>query len=108
MRAKRALDRLSLLVAPRANVSRDGAVRSVVVEQVVVDDVVVLAPGDQLVADGTLLSATDLRLDESILTGESEPARHAAGDPVRSGAFVVEGTAAYRVTAVGERASPHV
>jgi cation-transporting ATPase E len=73
------------------------------VEEVVVDDVVVVAPGDQLVADGVVLSAADLRIDESILTGESEPARRAVGDEVRSGAFVVEGTAAYRVTAVGER-----
>ncbi len=55
-----------------------------------------------MIADGTVLAAADLRLDESILTGESEPARRAVGDEVRSGAFVVEGTGAYRVTAVGE------
>jgi cation-transporting ATPase E len=64
VRAKRALDRLSLLVAPRATVTREGANRSVPVEQVVVDDVVVLAAGDQMVTDGTLLDASDLRLDE--------------------------------------------
>jgi magnesium-transporting ATPase (P-type) len=103
VRAKRALDRLSLLVAPHATVSRDGATRPIPLEQLVVDDVVVLAPGDQLVADGTVLSAADLRLDESILTGESEPASHRPEDVVHSGAFVVEGTAAYRVTAVGEQ-----
>jgi magnesium-transporting ATPase (P-type) len=101
VRAKRALDRLSLLVAPHANVRRDGAVGQVAVEQVVVDDLVLLAPGDKLVADGVLLTASDLRLDESILTEESEPARHVDGDEVRSGAFVVEGTGVYRVTAVG-------
>jgi magnesium-transporting ATPase (P-type) len=103
VRAKRALDRLSLLVAPQATVTREGARRSVPVAEVVTDDVVVLAPGDQLVADGTLLSASDLRLDESILTGESEPVMHTRGDQVHSGAFVVEGTAAYRVTAVGDQ-----
>ena len=102
VRAKRALDRLSLLVAPHANVRRDGAVQKIEVEQVVVDDVVVVAPGDQVIADGTVLTAADLRLDESILTGESVPARRAAGEAVRSGAFVVEGTGAYRVTAVGQ------
>ena len=102
VRAKRALDRLSLLVAPHANVRRDGAVRTVDVEQVVVDDVVMVAPGDQVIADGTVLTASDLGLDESILTGESEPARRGVGEEVRSGAFVVEGTGAYRVTAVGE------
>jgi cation-transporting P-type ATPase E len=102
VRAKRALDRLSLLVAPHANVRRDGVVHKVEVEQVVVDDLVLLGPGDQVIADGTVLSAADLRIDESILTGESEPARRANGEEVRSGAFVVEGTGAYRVTAVGE------
>ena len=102
VRAKRALDRLSLLVAPHATVRRDGAVRTVEVEQVVADDVALLAPGDQVIADGTLLTAADLRLDESILTGESEPARRGVGEAVRSGAFVVEGTGAYHVTAVGE------
>jgi magnesium-transporting ATPase (P-type) len=102
VRAKRALDRLSLLVAPRAKVRRDGALREIDVEDVVVDDIVVLAPGDQVVADGTLLTASDLHLDESVLTGESEPARRDAGQQVRSGAFAVEGTGVYRVTAVGD------
>ena len=53
-------------------------------------------------SDGTLLAATDLRLDESILTGESATADRAAGDAVLSGAFVMEGAGVYRVTAVGE------
>ena len=102
VRAKRALDRLSLLVAPSATVKRDGRTRPLPLEELVVDDVVLVQPGDQLIADGTLVSATDLRLDQSILTGESEPVGHGAGDAVLSGAFVVEGTGAYRVTAVRE------
>jgi cation-transporting ATPase E len=102
VRAKRALDRLSLLVAPSARVLRDGVVRLAPVEQLVVDDVVLLEPGDQVAADGRLLSAGDLRLDESVLSGESEPASRAAGEDVRSGAFVVEGFGAYAVSAVGE------
>jgi P-type E1-E2 ATPase len=102
VRAKRALDRLSLLVAPSARVRRDGQVRELPPERLVVDDVVVVQPGDQLIADGTLLSATDLHLDESVLTGESKPARHVGGDAVLSGAFVVEGTGTYRITAVGQ------
>lgn len=101
VRAKRALDRLSLLVAPRASVRRDGSVGPVAVEQLVVDDLVVLAAGDQVVADGTLVAATGLHLDEAILSGESEAAQRDAGDSIRSGAFVVEGTGAYRVTALG-------
>jgi cation-transporting P-type ATPase E len=102
VRAKRALDRLSLLVAPSATVNRDGRARPLPLEELVVDDVVLVQPGDQLIADGTLVSATDLRLDQSILTGESEPVGRGAGDAVLSGAFVVEGTGAYRVTAVRE------
>jgi cation-transporting P-type ATPase E len=101
VKAKRALDRLSLLVAPKARVRRGGAVRDVGVDEVVVDDVVLLEPGDQVVADGRLLSAADLRVDESILTGESEPAARGAGEELRSGAFVSEGTGAYEVTATG-------
>jgi cation-transporting P-type ATPase E len=101
VRAKRALDRLSLLVVPAARVRRDGVVRPLSVEQVVVGDVVMLEPGDQVVADGGLVVARDLRLDESILSGESVPARRDVGEEVRSGAFAVEGTGAYEVSAVG-------
>jgi cation-transporting P-type ATPase E len=100
VRAKRALDRLSLLVAPHARVKRDGAVRQLAVGEVVVGDVVMLEPGDQVIADGRLLAASDLRLDESILSGESETV-DAVGEGVRSGAFVAEGTGGYEVTAVG-------
>ncbi len=103
VRAKRALDRLSLLVAPQVTVCREGATRKVATEEVVRDDVVMLAPGDQLVADGALVAANHLQLDEAVLTGESTPVPHDAGDQIRSGAFVVEGTGAYQVTAVGEQ-----
>jgi magnesium-transporting ATPase (P-type) len=101
VRAKRALDRLSLLVAPMGRVRRDGIEREVPLGELVVGDLVLLGPGDQVVADGRLVAATDLRLDESILTGESRPTAHASGDPIRSGAFVVEGVGSFEVTAVG-------
>ena len=101
VRAKRALDRLSRLVAPQARVIRKGSGRQLAVDDVVVGDVVMLEPGDQLIADGRLLAASDLRLDESILTGESEPAHRTVGEEVRSGAFAVEGAGAMGVTAVG-------
>jgi len=100
-RAKRQLDRLAALVAPHARVERSGTERTVAVEQVVVGDVVKLAAGDQVVADGTLLAASGLRLDESILTGESEPVRRQDGEEVLSGGFVTEGSGAFQVTAVG-------
>jgi len=99
--AKRQLDRLAALVAPHARVERGGVERTVAVEEVVVGDLVMLEPGDQVVADGTVVTASGLRLDESILTGESEPIRREVDEEVRSGAFAIEGTGAYRVTAVG-------
>jgi cation-transporting P-type ATPase E len=101
VRAKRALDRLSALVAPHATVVRDGEASQVPVENVVVGDLVRVGPGDQVVADGSLQSADWLRLDESILTGESRPVARTAGDDVRSGSFVVEGVGEYLVSAVG-------
>jgi magnesium-transporting ATPase (P-type) len=101
IRSKRALDRLAALVAPEATVVRDGAARRVPVEQVVVGDVVRVAAGDQVVADGTVATSDGLALDESNLTGESELVVHGAGDTVWSGSFVVEGAALFEATAVG-------
>jgi cation-transporting P-type ATPase E len=101
VRAKRALDRLSALVAPQATVIRDGRARPVAVEEVVVGDLVRVGPGDQIVADGTLEQAETLRVDESILTGESEPIPRSPGDDVRSGSFAVEGVGVFTVDAVG-------
>ena len=101
IRSKRALDRLAALVAPVAVVVRDGVDRRVPVEDVVVGDLVRLAPGDQVVADGTVVSTDGLALDESNLTGESESAVRGRGEPVWSGSFVAEGEALFEVTAVG-------
>ncbi len=101
LRAKRALDRLAALVVPTATVVRDGRERELPVEEVLVGDVVRLAPGDQVVADGELVEAQGLALDESILTGESVTVARGEGEVVRSGSFAVEGAAAYVVSAVG-------
>ncbi|HZB22840.1 MAG TPA: hypothetical protein VE444_03260, partial [Gaiellaceae bacterium] len=92
VRAKRALDELAELVAPTANVVRDGEPRRLAVEKVVEGDLVLLAPGDGVVADGVVERARTLAVDESILTGESRPVARRHGDVVRSGSFVVEGT----------------
>lgn len=104
LRAKRTLDRLALITAPRATVIRDGTPTEVAVADVVLDDVVALGPGDQLVVDGEVLSATGLELDESALTGEANPVSKMARDEVRSGSFVVAGSGLCRATAVGEEA----
>jgi magnesium-transporting ATPase (P-type) len=101
IRSKRALDRLAALVAPDATVVRDGADRRVPVDQVVVGDLVRAAAGDQIVADGTLVSADGLALDEANLTGESEPAVRRSGEPVWSGSFAIEGSALFEASAVG-------
>jgi magnesium-transporting ATPase (P-type) len=80
---------------------RDQIDRRLPVEQVVVGDLVRLAAGDQVVADGKVVSADGLALDEANLTGESEAVVRGAGEPVWSGSFAVEGTAQFEATAVG-------
>jgi cation-transporting P-type ATPase E len=102
VRAKRALDRLAVLVAPTATVVRDNAARKVGVDNVVVGDLLRVQAGDQIVADGHVRTASGLSIDESILTGEARPVARTPGEEVRSGAFVAEGIGEFEVTAVGE------
>ncbi len=71
------------------------------VSEIVEGDLIRLAPGDQVVADGPLRTAEDLRLDESILTGEAQAVTRSPGEEVRSGSFVVEGAGTFEVAAVG-------
>jgi len=101
LRSKRALDRLAALVTPSARVVRDGRERVVPVGRVVPGDLVVVAAGDQIVADGPVVRADGLSLDESVLTGESLAVPREVGDDVRAGSFVAEGAGAYRAEAVG-------
>jgi cation-transporting P-type ATPase E len=101
IRAKRVLDRLALLVAPRARVYRDARLCHLPAGDVVTGDVIRVEPGDQVVADGRVVRARALSLDESILTGESDAVERAAGDALLSGAYCVAGTGDYVVEAVG-------
>ncbi|MFT3865281.1 MAG: HAD-IC family P-type ATPase [Solirubrobacterales bacterium] len=101
VRAKRTLDKLAALVVAKATVVRDGAPRQVPVEEVVVGDLVRIVGGDQIPADGDLVRAEGLALDESELTGESEPVVRRVGDQVLSGSFAVEGEGDFEATAVG-------
>jgi len=101
VRAKRALDKLAALVVAKATVVRDGTPRQVAVEEVVVGDLVRVGSGDQLPADGELVRAEGLALDESDLTGESEPVVRRPGDEVFSGTFALEGEGDFEATAVG-------
>jgi len=101
VRAKRALDQLASLVAPRARVVREGVARELATAQVVPGDLVLLSAGDRVIADGEVVAEQDLRIDESVLTGESESVRRVPGESIRSGAFAVEGDGSFTVTAVG-------
>ena len=104
LRAKQTLDRLALLIAPRATVRRGGTTRSVLAEEVVPGDIIELQPGDQIVADGDVIGAHGLAIDESILTGESDHVTRRAGDQVFSGSYCAAGAGTYEVTAVGAAA----
>src|SRR5438132_5002205 len=101
LRAKRTLDRLAVLSAPRLRVIRDGAPQDIAVADLVAGDLVDLRAGDQLVADGVVRASTRLQADVSLLTGESEPVGKRAGDRLLSGSFVVAGSGRYQATAVG-------
>ena len=104
LRAKRTLDRLTLLTAPTATVVRDGEASRLAPSAIVRDDVLELAPGDQVVVDGVVLSSERLEIDESLLTGEPEPVVKTAGDRVLSGSFVAAGTGRMQVTDLGAEA----
>src|SRR5712691_2386573 len=104
LRAKRTLDRLAVLSAPRVRVIRDGAPREAAVDEVVAGDLVDLRAGDQLAADGVVRASAGLQADESLLTGESEPVDKRAGDRLLSGSYVVAGSGDYQATGVGAEA----
>ena len=99
--AKRTLARLAVLHAPGALVRRDGVEVLVAVEDVVLGDLLVLRPGDQVAADAVLVASSALEVDESLLTGEAEPVSAADGRELLSGSTVVVGSALARVVRVG-------
>ncbi|MET0558621.1 MAG: HAD-IC family P-type ATPase [Solirubrobacterales bacterium] len=100
--AKKTLDELAVLVAPRAKVVRDGAVAELLATEVVPGDLIRVEPGDQLVADGEVSSSRGMTLDESMLTGEADGIRKGDGDRVLSGSFCVSGSGFYVADAVRE------
>jgi cation-transporting ATPase E len=102
LRAKDVLDNLALLVAPRAGVIRDGELVELLAEEVVPGDTIRIEPGDQLVADGRVVSSRGMTIDESLLTGEADGIRKDHGDQVLSGSFCVSGSGYFEVEAVRE------
>ena len=101
LRARRTLTTLAVLSAPRARVVREAATSEVPVSEVVADELLALEPGDQVVVDGTVVAATGLEVDESLLTGEADPVDKTVGDEVLSGSFVSAGSGHYRATRIG-------
>ncbi|GMR02377.1 MAG: HAD-IC family P-type ATPase [Acidimicrobiia bacterium] len=104
LRAKATLDRLTLLTAPSATVTRDGYPQEVPVEALVEGDVIALASGDQVPVDGPVLMGRGLEIDESLLTGESDSVLKQPGDMCLSGSFVVAGSGWFRAERVGKGA----
>jgi cation-transporting ATPase E len=101
VRAKRKLDQLALQSAAPVRVVRDGNVEEVTNESVVLDDLVELRAGDQIQCDGDVRTADGLEVDESLLTGESDPINKTDGDQLLSGSFVVAGSGRFQATHVG-------
>jgi cation-transporting ATPase E len=101
IRAKQTLDKLAIIGQAKPLVRRQSGTRALLPNDVVLDDVIELGPGDQIVVDGEILDEENLEVDESLLTGEADPIDKDVGDAVMSGSFVVAGTGAYRATKVG-------
>ncbi|MEA2010962.1 MAG: HAD-IC family P-type ATPase [Actinomycetota bacterium] len=104
LRAKRTLDKLSVLVEPNVTVVRDGTDEEIPTDQIVLDDVIRLVTGDQVPADGIVLIAGSVQVDESLLTGEADPVHKEIGDSILSGSFIVAGSTTVEITAVGDDA----
>jgi cation-transporting P-type ATPase E len=100
-RAKRRLDQIALLSRSQATVVRDSVERSLDPDQIVRGDVVRLRAGDQAFADGTVVGDSAFEMDESLLTGESDPVSKHPGDPVSSGSFCISGSGWYEAERVG-------
>lgn len=103
IRAKRTLDKLSMLNAPRAVVIRDGIRQEIAAGELVLDDIVSFQAGNQVCADAVVLEG-EVSVNESLLTGESDEVPKRPGDLLRSGSFVTSGSCYARLEKVGEDA----
>ncbi|MGO9385178.1 MAG: cation-translocating P-type ATPase [Mycobacterium sp.] len=104
IRAKQTLDKLAIIGQAKPLVRRQSGTRTLAPSEVVLDDIIELGPGDQVVVDGEILEEENLEVDESLLTGEADPMAKVPGDAVMSGSFVVAGIGSYRATKVGPEA----
>lgn len=100
IRAKRTIDKLSLISAPKASVLRDGKLQTIPVSGIVMNDVLHLSTGQQICADAIVLDG-EAEVNESLITGESDPVLKRAGDELLSGSFIVSGSCYAEVEHVG-------
>lgn len=100
LKAKRTIDKLSLLSAPKVTAIRDGEKVNIALKDIVLDDAIELSAGSQICADAIVMSGS-LEVNESLITGESDPITKEVGDELLSGSFVISGTAISKVIHVG-------
>lgn len=100
IRAKRTIDKLSLISAPKVTVLRDGALQTIAVSEIVLDDVMHLSNGQQICADAIVCDG-EVEVNESLITGESDPVVKRAGDELLSGSFIVSGSCYAQVEHIG-------
>jgi cation-transporting ATPase E len=103
-RAKQTLDSLAVIGETRPTVRRDGVATEVPTNEIVLDDLIEVGPGDKIAVDGVCAETDGLEIDESLLTGEADPVVKRPGDQVMSGSFVVAGGGAFTATRVGREA----
>lgn len=101
VRAKAIIEKLSLLNMTNVKVMRDGVEKEISMEDLVIDDIMVLNPGAKIVADAEISHGSEIEVDESLLTGESDPVLKKSSSKILSGSFVVAGNGYAKVTSVG-------
>jgi cation-transporting ATPase E len=102
IRAKQTLENIQLLYQPKAIVVRDGEEKEISPTEIVLDDILKVGPGDQVLVDGPVVGSGVMNVDESQLTGESDLIRKEAGDQLYSGSFCVTGSGYYRAEKIGD------
>lgn len=101
IRAKRVIDRLSIISAPKANVIRSGKEKEIATSEIVLGDLMLLSAGKQICSDCIVLEG-ECEVNESLITGESDPVIKKTGDQMMSGSFIVSGNVKAQVNHVGE------
>ncbi len=101
IKAKVILDNLKISTQEKVKVKRDGEIKEILKTDIVIDDVLVLSSGDQVVVDSIILKSSNLEVDESIITGESDPIIKKKDDKLLSGAIIISGNCLAKVISIG-------